>query len=409
MWRDAAAHANGEHNSISDLEHRHQPADVTARRTAPIGRSPQRRRRSIPAPGGLRSISVAIFEPGGMRQVQLAAPVELKPLVQRGHPLWVQLQGSGDPIRLQEALVQLRIPAQHHSALMASSPHTLVESDGQVVLLLLHRLKNGAMDGHLHSEQVNLLLMPNLLLSIEEQPKPQAFPGLIRWLASLDPPPGASDLDDVLHFLVDELLDDNQPLLDAIAAKLDHIEEDALDNLDPDLLGRVYDVRTNLRRIKQQIWPLKHQIAVLLRQNQRLISDDAYEGFRDMGQHVDQIYEQTEMLRHQCDAVTATFMANTNNRMNQVMKTLAVISSIFAPISFIASVYGMNFQTMPELAWRYGYPLCLGVMAAVVMVQSTWLWRRGWFADWTGTRQRQRRRLSRQRGLDTPAPGSGRG
>ena len=143
-----------------------------------------------------------------MRQVQLATPAELTPLVQAGHPLWVQLQGSGDPIRLQEALVQLRIPAQLHSALMGSSPHTLVESDGQVVLLLLHRLQNGTMDGHLHSEQVNLLLTPNLLLSIEEQPKPQAFPGLIRWLASLDPPPGASDLDDVLHFLVDELLDD---------------------------------------------------------------------------------------------------------------------------------------------------------------------------------------------------------
>ncbi len=124
----------------------------------------------------------------------------------------------------------------------ASTPGfpTLVESDGQMVLLLLHRLQNRAMDGHLHGEQVNLLLIPNPLLSIEEQPKPQAVPGLIRWLASLEPPPGARFLNDVLHCLVDELLD-----------------------------------------------------------------------------------EQTEMLRHQCDAVTATFMANTNNRM--------------------------NFQTMPEL------------------------------------------------------------
>ena len=322
-----------------------------------------------------------------MRQLQLTTPAELTPLVQAGHPLWVQLQGSGDPIRLQEALVQLRIPAQLHSALMGSSPHTLVESDGQVVLLLLHRLQNGTMDGHLHSEQVNLLLTPNLLLSIEEQPKPQAFPGLIRWLASLDPPPGASDLDDVLHFLVDELLDDNQPLLDAIAAKLDHIEEDALDNLDPDLLGRVYDVRTNLRRIKQQIWPLKHQIAVLLRQSQRLISDDAYEGFRDMGQHVEQIYEQTEMLRHQCDAVTEAHMASTGNRMNQVMKTLTIVSTIFAPLTFIAGIYGMNFENMPELNWHYGYVASLLLMGMIATIQTIWLRNRGWFEDWTATRR----------------------
>lgn len=378
------------------------------RRTAPFGRPTPRRRHRALQHCWLTRLSVACLEPGGLRQLQLSTPQQLAHLVASGVPLWVQLQGIGDPANLEAVLQILQVPAQHHSALMGSSSHTLVESDGQVVLLLLHRLKLGDGEGQLHSEQVNLLLMPRLLLSIEEQAKAQAFPGLMRWLESLDPPPVASDLDDVLHFLVDELLDDTQPLLEAIAARLDHIEEDALDNLDPGLLGRVYDVRTSLRQIKQQIWPLRHQITVLLRQSQRLISDEAYEGFRDMGQHVEQIHEQTEMLRHQCDAVTATFMANTNNRMNQVMKTLAVISSIFAPISFLASVYGMNFQHMPELAWRYGYPLCLGVMAAVVTLQSLWLWRRGWFADWTGTHQ-ERRRLSQGSAQATPARESPRG
>jgi magnesium transporter len=382
------------------------------RRTAPFGRPTPRRRHRAPQHCWLTRLSVACLEPDGLRQLQLNNPQQLAALVASGVPLWVQLQGIGDPASLQAVLRILQVPAQHHSALMGSSSHTLVESDGQVVLLLLHRLQLGDGEGQLHSEQVNLLLMPRLLLSIEEQAKAQAFPGLMRWLESLDPPPVASDLDDVLHFLVDELLDDTQPLLEAIAARLDHIEEDALDNLDPGLLGRVYDVRTSLRQIKQQIWPLRHQITVLLRQSQRLISDEAYEGFRDMGQHVEQIHEQTEMLRHQCDAVTATFMANTNNRMNQVMKTLAVISSIFAPISFLASVYGMNFQHMPELAWRYGYPLCLGVMAAVVTLQSLWLWRRGWFADWTGTRQERHRfsqRLSQRSARATPARESPRG
>jgi len=71
------------------------------------------------------------------------------------------------------------------------------------------------------------------------------------------------------------------------------------------------------------------------------------------------------------------------NRMNQVMKTLTILTSIFAPLTFIGGIYGMNFDTMPELHWRYGYLSALLLMLVVALVQAYWLWRRGWFQDWT--------------------------
>ena len=104
------------------------------------------------------------------------------------------------------------------------------------------------------------------------------------------------------------------------------------------------------------------------------------------------LFETAELLRHQCDGVTGTYMASISNRMNQVMKMLTIVQSIFVPLTFIAGVYGMNFNpetspwNMPELNWRYGYLGCLLVMVVVASIQITLLWRRGWFQDWTGTR-----------------------
>jgi magnesium transporter len=80
-------------------------------------------------------------------------------------------------------------------------------------------------------------------------------------------------------------------------------------------------------------------------------------------------------------------MASTGNRMNQVMKTLTIISSIFAPLTFVAGIYGMNFENMPELRWHYGYALILLVMVLIAALQTYLLWRRGWFQDWTAMRR----------------------
>jgi magnesium transporter len=102
---------------------------------------------------------------------------------------------------------------------------------------------------------------------------------------------------------------------------------------------------------------------------------------------VEQIFESCEILRHQCDAITEAHMASSGNRMNQIMKTLTIVSTIFAPLTFIAGIYGMNFTNMPELQWRYGYISSLLLMGAIATIQTVMLWRRGWFEDWTGSRR----------------------
>lgn len=185
---------------------------------------------------------------------------------------------------------------------------------------------------------------------------------------------------------MDEVLDELFPMLEQISNRLNDLEEAVLRDPRPSLLNRTFIYRRNLRTIRSQVWPLRHQIRVLLRQRQKLLGPEALSGFHDMAEMVGLLFDSTELLRHQCDTTTQTYGASVGNRMNQVMKTLTILTSVFAPLTFIAGIYGMNFENMPELKWHYGYALILLAMVMVAAVQAWWLWRRGWFDDWTTPR-----------------------
>ena len=126
---------------------------------------------------------------------------------------------------------------------------------------------------------------------------------LTAWLLERKPAAGAEDLDDLLHYMVDNLLDGIFPMLEQMANRLDDLEEAALRDPKPRILGRAYLLRNNLRRIRQQLWPLRHQILVFLRQNQPVVGPEGVQGFREMDQNGEQIFERCETLSLQCDTL----------------------------------------------------------------------------------------------------------
>jgi magnesium transporter len=335
------------------------------------------------------SLSLLVFRPTGVEHIQEASSADLERLMQEGAPLWLRVKGLGNLMLLERIFSLLGVPRPLHEPLISTPQRTRVDAIGPALMVVMHRLCNGG-SARLISEQVGIVLLSQVLITVEEVPRPLAFPELTYWLEQLQPPPSASDLDDILFFLVDEVLDDVLPLLEDMAEQLDVLEEAALRRPSPKVLRRTYELRSSLRQVRGLIWPLRSQLIVLIRQSQRLLDKGAVKGFREVNTHVDVLFETAELLRHQCDGVTASYMASISNRMNQVMKVLAIISSIFVPLTFIAGLYGMNFNpdkspwNMPELNAYYGYPLCLAFMLVVAFIQIYLLWKRGWFQDWTG-------------------------
>ena len=337
------------------------------------------------------TISVLVFRPTGVEHRKYVQLRDLEQLVAEGCPIWVRIKGFANQELMHQVFACLEVPEPLHQPLIDTPQRTRVDVLGHALLVVMHRL-SGTSGNRLVSEQVGLVLLGRVLLSVEEVPRPVAFPELTRWLDQLQPPPCAGDIDDILFFLIDEVLDEVLPLLEQLSEGLDDLEEASIRRPSPKVLRQAYEMRSTLRQVRGMIWPLRSQLIVLIRQSYRVLDKGAIKGFREVSSHVDVIFETAELLRHQCDGVTTSYMASISNRMNQVMKMLTIISSIFVPLTFIAGVYGMNFNpekspwNMPELNAYFGYPLCIAFMLVVAAIQIGMLWRRGWFQDWTGTR-----------------------
>lgn len=332
------------------------------------------------------SIDAIHFADGFAYHHRQTSAMELQKLRLQNISLWVRIRGLANEGLISDVLDSLNVPEILREPLIEVPQRPQVDCLDAAVLVIVHRLGFAATPGHMVSDQVGVLLLPGLLVTVEELSEKEAFPELTSWLLSGAAVVEESDLDDILHFLIDDILDDIFPILETISHNLDALEEAVLRRPKPKLLSRTFRYRGNLRTVRSQIWPLRHQIQILLREHQTVLGKEALVGFQEMGELVQLLFENCEMLRNQCDAITQAYSVGVGNRMNQVMKTLTILTSIFAPLTFIAGIYGMNFENMPELKWDKGYPLVLVVMAIFAFIQVYWLWKRGWFQDWTAQR-----------------------
>ncbi len=350
--------------------------------------------RPAAAPGGLfvhggqrpTRADLIVFESGRPRSLPLPDAERLRHLRHGPTPLWLRIQGMGDRAKIEAILDGCEVPELLRPPMLEEPQRPRVECFGSAVLVVLHRFTTPHDSMRLVSDQVGFLLLPGLLVTVEEAGGAQPFPALTEWLLTMAGAVEDRDLDDILHHLIDDILDDLFPILEHMASRLDDLEEQALRRPQPLQMQKVVQHRGNLRCIRRQILPLRHQIRMMLRQHQSLLGPEAVGGFQDMAELVELLFESTEQQRNHLDAIAQAYATSVSNRMNQVMKTLTILTSIFAPLTFIAGIYGMNFELMPELKWRYGYLLVLLVMALVALLQTYWLWRRGWFQDWTAQR-----------------------
>ena len=332
-------------------------------------------------------MSAVVMGPGGIEVTAVKNLLALEQLANQQLPMWIRITGVAQPHLICDALATLQIPEEFGPLLVETPQVTRLESCGNALALVMHRLRFGRDASSLISDQVGMVLTNRLLISIEETPAATPFATLTEWLLQKQPVASTEDLDDLLHYMVDELLEGIFPMLEMLATRLDQLEDSALRNPKPAILNKAYNIRNNIRRIRQQLWPLRHQTLLFLRQHQPLMGPAGLAGFREMAENVEQIYNSCEILRQQCDAVTDAHLASTSHRMNQIMKTLTIVSTIFAPLTFVAGIYGMNFDNIPEYHWRYGYEICLFFMGGIATIQTAMLWRSGWFEDWTATRR----------------------
>ncbi len=182
----------------------------------------------------------------------------------------------------------------------------------------------------------------------------------------------------LFYALLDAVVDHFYPILESYGLRLEQLEDEVLDDPGPAVQRSVHDVRRELAVLRRVIWPLREVANELQRSETTLIDPEVRTFLRDVYDHALQIMEIVEMHREQVGSLNDLYMSAVSNRMNEIMKVLTIMASFFIPITFVAGVYGMNFEHIPELSWVHGYGMFWGACLMISGGLAWFFWRRGW-------------------------------
>lgn len=222
-----------------------------------------------------------------------------------------------------------------------------------------------------------VFLGPNYLVTVHWEPLP--FIEEVYQRIRINPDLLAKGSDFLLYTLVDTMVDDYFPFLDKIEERLETLEEQIFHRPNRQTLNRIFFLRRDLIGLRRVIAPQRDTFNLLLRLNNNLIREANNLYLLDLHNQMMRVLDMVDTFRDMASGVLEAYLSVVSNRMNEVMKTLTVITTIMMPLTVITGIYGMNFRFMPELDWRYGYYWALGWMAVVAAVMLLYFRRRRWF------------------------------
>lgn len=232
-----------------------------------------------------------------------------------------------------------------------------------------------------HSEQVSLVLGKDYLLTVQEEPEHDCLEGVRSRILKGKGLIRKHKADYLAYSLLDAIIDGFFPVLEQYGERIEELEDEVIVNPSRQTLLQVYQIRRELLQLRRAIWPQRDMINALIRDCSDLISEEVRIYLRDCYDHAVQVMDMVETFRELATGLMDVYLSAVSNRMNEIMKVLTVVSSIFIPLTFLAGVYGMNFEYMPELKWHWGYFVCLAVMAAIASGLVFFFWRRGWLEN----------------------------
>lgn len=351
---------------------------VRLRRRPPVGAAPGTIAR--PEQAAPTHIRVTSYDADRIRDEEFTCEEDcsLPDSIEGWPAVWVDVTGFADLDRLRQVGEQLGLHLLHLEDAVHVHQRPKVEPDDDHLFVVLRCAPPRAPTGSaMHTEQVALYLSGQVLLTIREQASPMFDPVRQR-LQRSGSRIRSFGTDYLLYAITDTVVDGFFPVMDELGERVLALETRLLsgeDQVDGSELHRARQAVSAMRRL---LWQYRESLYSLQRDQILPISDETRRYLRDTLDHCLQLLESANHLRETIAGLTDVHTAQSGQRMNEVMKVLTVISTVFIPLSFLAGLYGMNFVHMPELGSRWGYPVLLMIMVAIALAMLTWFWRRGW-------------------------------
>jgi len=227
------------------------------------------------------------------------------------------------------------------------------------------------------SEQVSLIIGPRYVVSFQERPKDVLDPvrERIRKGRARIRKMGA---DYLAYAIIDSVVDHYFVVLERLGERLEELEDEAYLDPTPELLSTIHKMKRDMLYLRKSIWPLREVAQSLSREENDIVTPETQVFLRDLYDHTIRVVETIETYRDILNGMMDIYLSSVSNRMNEVMKVLTIIATIFIPLSFFAGVYGMNFEHMPELSMKWGYYVWWGGVAGLAFLMLALFKRKGW-------------------------------
>jgi magnesium transporter len=301
-----------------------------------------------------------------------------------GHEVtWINIDGLGDAGLLERLGEMFRLHRLALEDVVSLHQRAKVEDygDHQFIVMRMASVQERA-----HTEQLSLFLGKNYVLTFQGGPPGDSFDRVRQRIRDQAGKICTRGPDYLAYALMDAAIDAYYPVLEVYSERLDLLEDEVLERPDVALMDALHIVKADLLMLRRAIWPMREAVASITRDASDLITDDTRIYLRDCYDHIVQIVELVETYRELTADLRDLYMSALSNRINETMRVLTIISTMFIPLTFIAGIYGMNFDydegrkplNMPELHHPYGYVLCIAVMVVLATGLLFYFYKQGW-------------------------------
>ena len=323
-------------------------------------------------------ISVLDYNPDHLVETTIESVDDLSQFLTPNTVTWANFTGLGDTALIKRAGEIFDIHSLTLEDIVNPTQRSKFEEYDNYLYIVIRMISFDAVKTSIHSEQMSLILGDTFVLSFQED-ETDSFDPLRERIRKAVGRIRSSGADYLAYALIDIIIDDYFVTLEHIGSAMEAVEEEVLEAADRRTLETLSLLNRELILLRRGIWPARELIGSMLRSESKLIEASTGPFMRDAYDHTIQIMEIVESFRDVVSGLRESYKTTISNRMNDIMKVLTIIATIFIPLTFIAGIYGMNFEYMPELGYRNGYFIAWGAMITVGIGLALYFKKKEWF------------------------------
>ena len=290
---------------------------------------------------------------------------------------WLNIDGLHDVGVIETIGKQFNIHPLVLEDILNTEKRPLIEDYGDYIYMVAKMLSYDDEENIVKAEQVSVVLGNNYVVTFQESVG-DVFNSVRERLRQGKGRIRKDGPDYLAYSLVDCIVDNYFIILEKFSESIEDIEEVLMNDFDQDIVEKIYRMKREMVLLRKSVWPLREVVIGLERFESTLINKSTIIYIRDLYDHTFQVIDTVETLSEMLSGILEIYLFSLSNKMNQVMKVLTIMASIFIPLTFIASIYGMNFEFMPELQSKYGYPIVLAFMISIVIFMIVLFKKKKW-------------------------------